>query len=271
MPTAGRAPAHPARRGLGTTIGRRVPDPLVAWGAAAFAVILGFARLSYGLLLPALREALPGSYGAFGLVGSANLAGYLVGTLAVPALLRRDRDRARLNTGALLGTGIAMLGSATSADLIQLGAWRFLIGLCSGVAAVLTIALTLDRVAPTARGRTSGRLWAGGAAGVALSGVAAPLVIAAGDAPTWRGAWAAMAAVAGVAAYGFHRALQATAPDGSPGTADPQVRARAVEPWWRGLAELVRPRGLLPLTLAYTLFGGGYIIYLTFFVALVVD
>ena len=47
--------------------------------------------------------------------------------------------------------------------------------------------------------------------------------------------------------------------------------SRVEEPatWGGILVNLLRPQGLLPLTLAYAAFGGGYIIYFTFFIALV--
>lgn len=237
---------------------------LTAWAALAFAVLLGFSRLSYGLLLPALRADLTGSYGAFGLVGSANLAGYLAGTLLSPTIVARARDRRRLNAGALLLTGAAMVGSATSANLAQLGLWRFAVGVASAVATVLTIALTLERVAPAERGRAAGVIWTGGALGIALSGLIAPIALGAGAA-AWRVAWIAMGLAGCGAAWGVSRALRGAAPTPSSPAAPAPDGAGAV------LGDLLRPGGLLPFTIAYGLFGGGYIIYFTFFVALVVQ
>ena len=274
---------------------RRAYSGLTAWAAVAFAVVLGFARLSYGLLLPALRADLHGSYGLFGLVGTVNFGGYLLGTLAIPFVVARSRERVQLNTRCLYAMSAAMLGSATSLDLVQLGAWRLLIGLFSAPATVLTIALTLERVAPAERGRAAGMIWMGGAASVVVSGLVAPLVAGMGAAPAWRAAWVGIGLMGLVATWGLRRALRAIVPPlGEAGDEEAVPRAdldvpgktgRLVEAQRHGasariagqagfrptLTRLLHPRGLLALTLAYLAFGCGYIIYFTFFIALVVQ
>ncbi len=277
---------------------RRAYSGLTAWAAVAFAVVLGFSRLSYGLLLPALRADLHGSYGLFGLVGTVNLGGYLLGTLAIPFVVARSHDRVQLNTRCLLAMSAAMVGSAASLDLVQLGAWRLLIGLFSAPATVLTIALTLERVAPAERGRAAGMIWMGGAAGVVVSGLVAPLVVGTGAAPAWRAAWVAMGLLGLVATWGLRRGLRASsvaavvAPvdvaENARGRADLDApgesgrrgaaRLHGIDARTTGqgdvlptLRRLLRPRGLLALTLAYLAFGCGYIIYFTFFIALVVQ
>jgi predicted MFS family arabinose efflux permease len=274
---------------------RHAYSGLTAWAAVAFAVVLGFARLSYGLLLPALRADLHGSYGLFGLVGTVNFGGYLLGTLAIPFVVARSRERVQLNTRCLFAMSAAMVGSATSLDLVQLGAWRLLIGLFSAPATVLTIALTLERVAPAERGRAAGMIWMGGAASVVVSGLVAPLVAGTGAAPAWRAAWVGMGLMGLVATWGLRRALRASVPpSGEAGDEEAVPRAdldvpgktgRLVEAQRHGasariagqaglrptLRRLLHPRGLLALTLAYLAFGCGYIIYFTFFIALVVQ
>ena len=304
-PRSGRPHAHSSVGYTGTSGPVRAYGALTSWAAGAFAVVLGFSRLSYGLLLPALRADLHGSYGTFGLIGSVNLAGYLLGTLAIPLVMARYRDRTRLNTLALLAMSAAMIASATSRDVAQLAAWRLLVGVFSAPATELTIALTLERVAPAERGRASGMMWMGGAAGVVVSGLVAPLVVGTGASPAWRAVWVAMGAVGLVAAWGLRCGLRATpAPAMAAATAaataarrEPEAVRRA-DPGARGeigrrvaaqrhgdgdedggqggqggvlatLADLLRPRGTLALTLAYVAFGCGYVIYFTYFIALV--
>lgn len=298
-PRSGRPHAHSSVGYTGTSGPVRAYGALTSWAAGAFAVVLGFSRLSYGLLLPALRADLHGSYGTFGLIGSVNLAGYLLGTLAIPLVMARYRDRTRLNTLALLAMSAAMIASATSRDVAQLAAWRLLVGVFSAPATVLTIALTLERVAPAERGRASGMIWMGGAAGVVVSGLVAPLVVGTGASPAWRVVWVAMGAVGLVAAWGLRRGLRAPLPTmaamaarrepeavrrADPGARDeigPLVEARqhgdGDEDGGQGgrggvlatLADLLRPRGTLTLMLAYVAFGCGYVIYFTYFIALV--
>jgi len=283
LPAADPHPAPPSKAGS-----QRAYSPLTLWSAAAFAVILGFSRLSYGLVLPALRANLHGSYGVFGLVGSANLGGYLLGMLLVPILLSHIHDRRRLNTLALLALNLTMIASALSVSLIDLALWRLLIGVWSAFATVLTITLTLERVVPAERGQASGVLWMGGAAGLVVSGALAPLVSGAALPGAWRLLWVGMGMVGLITTWGVQRSLHpdsshpplrgvmpredgsvdATRLDGER-RADSQLD-RAGTGWRSGLSQLLHPSRLLALTLAYFAAAFAYIIYFTFVIALVI-
>ena len=254
----------------GRTALRARPIGRAAWllrlnllAAAAFGAVLGFSRLAYGLLLPSIRADLARtSFAALGLVGSANLAGYLLGTLAVPLLLRRVHDRRRVNLIALVGMNLALAGAATSADVVQLAIWRFLNGLASGPAAILIIALTLEQFPVERRGVASGLIWTGGAAGLVVSGPIGPLLQAT-DLPAWRLAWPAMAVLGLVAALAFHRALGEGTPSHGAAPARPVTAASGAP----AELSLWRPP-LVWLAVSYFGFGVGYIIYFTFAAAL---
>ena len=268
---------------------QRAYSPLTLWAAAAFAVILGFSRLSYGLVLPALRANLHGSYRVFGLVGSANLGGYLLGMLLIPILLNHIHDRRRLNTFALLALSVTMIVSALSVSLIDLALWRLLIGVWSAFATVLTITLTLERVVPAERGQASGVLWMGGSAGLVISGALAPLAIGAGIPGAWRLLWVGMGLVGLVATWGVRRSLR---PDSShpprrgsipPGNgsvdatlltaekrADSPPGSADANGWRAGVSQLLHPSRLLALSLSYFAAAFAYIIYFTFVIALVI-
>lgn len=242
---------------------------LIWWTAAAFAVILGFSRLSYGLLLPSIRADLSGSYGSYGLVGTANFAGYLIGTLLVPPLLTRYGNRLRLNLFGLFAMNAAMIASAISLDLWQLGFWRLLIGIFSALATVLTMALMLERVYPAERGRASGLAWMGGSIGIVISGLIAPPIISTGSNLAWRLVWIIMGLVGIVAAFGLHRLLVAnTPPPLSTERSTGPVQVHKPATLASIMAELFLPRGLLFITLTYFTFGFGYIIYSVFFISL---
>ncbi|MGI8968118.1 MAG: MFS transporter, partial [Chloroflexota bacterium] len=242
--------------GASSTAGanQRAYSPLTLWAAAAFAVILGFSRLSYGLVLPSLRANLHGSYGVFGLVGSANLADYLLGMLLFPAILSHTHNRRRLNSVALLALSLAMMASALSVGLIDLAVWRLLIGVCSAVATVLTITLTLELIAPEERGRASGVLWMGGAAGLVVSGALAPLVVGGGQPAAWRFLWVGMGLAGLVTAWGVRRSLRPATAHFPRRAAEPGERswtesgASKTERWFADLHELLLPHGLLTLT-----------------------
>ncbi len=250
---------------------QRVTGPLTWWAAFSFAAILGFSRLSYGLLLPALRANLGGSYSIYGVLGTINFVGYLLGTLTMPFLLPRIRNRLAFNTLAVLAMNITLIAAASSFNTWQLGLWRLLTGFFSAIATVLVMALTLERIAPHERGKASGLIWMGGAAGILLSGLIAPLVVSAGSGLGWRLAWIIMGIAGCVASPGFYFSLRTLPPLQTlltPPQASgelPQARPRL----WTVLRQLFQPRRQLYLSLAYFGFGCGYIIYFTYFIALV--
>jgi predicted MFS family arabinose efflux permease len=248
---------------------QKAASPLSWWAAGSFAAILGFSRFSYGLLMPALHNTLGASYSVLGLVQTFNYAGYLLGTLMLPLLLTRVRNRILLNTFAMLAMGLTMLASALSFTLWQLALWRFLIGFFSAVATVLTITLTLECIYPNERGQASGIAWIGGTIGIVISGLIAPPILAAGSTSGWRLVWIVMAAVGIIFAIGFYLTRRRIAPAivaGQGGQGQQQSTAR--ESWWQSIRQLFLPRQLLFLTLVYALFGAGYIIYLTFVIPL---
>jgi hypothetical protein len=59
------------------------PRLVVVLLALSSGVAQGFGRFTYALLLPAINRDLLDSYVVAGLVGTANVAAYLAGTIAV--------------------------------------------------------------------------------------------------------------------------------------------------------------------------------------------
>ena len=69
---------------------KTVPTLRIAIGLSLGAALsLGLARFAYGLLLPPMRADLGWSYALAGAMNTSNAAGYLLGALVTPALLRR--------------------------------------------------------------------------------------------------------------------------------------------------------------------------------------
>ena len=248
----------------------RSTSPLVWWASGSFAAILGFSRLSYGLLLPAVQRDLGGTYGVYGTLATLNFVGYLLGTLLLPLVLTRTQRRLALNTMALLAMNGSLLASALSFTVWQLGIWRVLIGMFSALATVLTMALTLECIAPGERGKASGLIWMGGAVGILLSGLLAPVILNTGTAMGWRLVWVAMGLGGSIAALGFHMSRRAAGRSlVSPMLVQEEgSQGRSRSPFGTVLRPLVQPRRLLFLTLSYCCFGCGYILYFTFFITL---
>jgi predicted MFS family arabinose efflux permease len=226
----------------------------IGWAAACFGSIMGFSRLSYGLLVPAMHATLGGGLDAYGLIGAANLAGYFAGSL-VATRLAALTHRARINLVALVAMCVAMGASGLAHDLVTLGVLRFLIGLASGVALTLTLALAVAGIDQSMRGRAAAVIWAGGSASMALVGGGSLAVPLAGSG--WRYAWFAMAALGIAAAVVYarvtrHRSATARIPDdGVP-----------IGLWSR--------KKYLALGIGYAAYGFGYICVLTFFGAALV-
>jgi predicted MFS family arabinose efflux permease len=239
---------------------------VVWWACFSFAALLGFSRLAYGLLLPSIRTDMGGNYSLYGLVGTANLIGYMVGTTTVPIVLTRYRDREKLNIITLVAMNLSMLATSVCFDLIQLSIVRFLTGLFSAYGTVLTMSLALERVLPSRRGRASGLVWMGGSVGIIISGLIAPVIITSGSGLAWRLVWVAMSVVGMISAFGVYRQIRMhPAPEitlHSGQTAPPPARLSEL------LSELLRPRGFLLLTISYFSYGFGYIIYVTFIITL---
>lgn len=236
---------------------------LTWWAAFLFATLLGFARLSYGQLLPALQDDLRSPYSTLSTVATMNFVGYLLGTLIMPVLLARVRNHQLLNLAALVAMNLTMLGAALSFSIWQLGAWRIFNGLFSAVATVLTMTLTLECIHPRERGQASAIIWMGGAIGLIISGLIAPTIIN-GAASGWRVVWVLMGILGIVAALGYFLCRRhQSAP-----VVQQAKMASSHSTLWTTLRPLLLPSRLLWLALAFLSFGGGYITYFTFFIAL---
>ena len=81
------------------------------------AVSLGITRFAYGLLLPPMRLDLGWSYALAGAMNTSNAAGYLLGALSTPLLLRRfDYPQARVEFGKRAGRQLEPLTEVLSSE-----------------------------------------------------------------------------------------------------------------------------------------------------------
>jgi predicted MFS family arabinose efflux permease len=220
------------------------------------AVALGMARFAYALVLPTMRSDLSWSFATAGAMNTANAFGYLAGTLLAGATARWWGER-RAFLYTLAVTGLALLCSAVSGNVVVLLCFRLLAGASGAVCFVVGAAL----VAQAGRDLSPRRAtllfvvyFAGGGVGIVLSGLAVPAVLAAGG---WRMAWIALGVLSLLALAGA--APAAAAVPESPRTERGKARQRP------------RVGPLSALLLSYGLFGAGYIAYMTFVVAVLAD
>src|SRR6185503_9687605 len=94
------------------------------------AVSLGITRFSYGLLLPPMRADLGWSYTLAGGMNTANAAGYLLGALMTPALMRRCGPL-RLLVGGAVWASLFMAASGFFTSAPALLVQRLLAGVAS--------------------------------------------------------------------------------------------------------------------------------------------
>ncbi len=264
------------------------------------AVSLGLTRFAYALLLPPMRADLGWSYTLAGGMNTANALGYLLGALATPLLLRRMAP----GTVLLLGAGLATLFMALSGffvDAAPLLLQRTLAGVASALVFVAG-GLMAARLGAAQAGRSGlllGLYYGGTGWGITASALLVPFVLARAPAPhAWAWAWWALAALCALCSLLLWWPVQvlrrsdaaasrvvaaSAAPPGiapspaggmlgwglgdgsghvaSTATSQPKAPPAAPLPW----------RALAPALTGYTLFGVGYIGYMTFVVALLRD
>ena len=228
------------------------------------AVSLGLTRFAYALLLAPMRADLGWSYTLAGGMNTANALGYLLGALATPLLLRRMAP----GTLLLLGAGLATLFMALSGFFVDATALLLQRGL-AGVASAFVfvagglMAARLGAQAPAQAGLLLGLYYGGTGWGIVLSalGVPALLQAAAGVPHGWAWAWWGLALACLLATVGMawpahalqKQELVAQSPRGPAADSAPKRL-----PW----------RAMAPALAGYTLFGVGYIGYMTFVIAL---
>lgn len=226
------------------------------------AVSLGITRFAYGLLLPAMRSDLGWSYALAGGMNTANALGYFVGALLMPRWLQRFGAPKLLWWGALWASGfMAASGFFTDTALLLLQRW------CAGVASAVVfvagglLAARLGAQDARRSGLLLGMYYGGTGLGIVASSALVPwLLQATVDVPHgWAWAWWALGALCALACgvllwpARVMAAWAAAAPAASGGVADFR---------WQPLGFALA---------GYSLFGVGYIGYMTFVVALLRD
>ena len=217
--------------------------------ACAIAVVNGFGRFAYALLLPVMRDDLAWDYALSGWLNTANAIGYSLGALAGLWLLSRARP-ATLFVAGLGLTVVTLLLCGFTKDLYAMMVWRFLTGIGSAwvFACGGALVATLYTQDAAKAGAAIAIYYAGGGLGIVASGVLLYPVLAGSLA--WPLGWTLLAAA------GFALSLW------------PAKLALGIGGQTSDLArQPLQLRPLWAMLLAYFLFGMGYIVYLTFVIA----
>jgi len=234
------------------------------------AISLGITRFAYGLLLPPMRDDLGWTYALAGSMNTFNAVGYLLGALTAAGLMRRWGAGPLLWVAALMAS-VFMASSGFFVQVLPLQGQRLLAGVASAWVFVAggLLAARLGALWPHRMGLILGLYYGGTGWGIVVSALTVPAVMAwVIDRPhAWAWAWWVLAlvcvAMTLVLVGLVHRlramGLEVDAPTVVSTTASTTPQGHT--PWkryWRAL-------------LGYTLFGVGYIGYMTFVVALLRD
>ena len=232
----------------------------------AAAVSLGMTRFAYALLLPPMRDDLLWSYTLAGAMNTFNAAGYLVGALLTPLVLRRLGAVRVLIGGAFAATAfMAMTGFLT--DTAALLFQRFLAGVASAAVFVSggLLAARLGAHIPSQSGLLLGVYYGGTGWGIVLSALMVPASLSWAQAQAvdhpWSWSWwflAGLCALLSMLIALIRSPLNRWAPESLlsvAATRSAQPAGKAWRPWLFAL-------------LGYGCFGVGYIGYMTFVVAL---
>ena len=175
------------------------PPSLVKFVAVSIltsVVVVVFARLAYGLLLPSMQASLSLSFTQAALLGTVTALGYL--SLVLPAGLFAARFGA--SRSILLGTLFAVLGFS---GLALVSAYPLLVLLMLLLGAATAFAYTpmislLGSWFPERRGTVIGLANSGVGSGMLLTGAFVPMLTGAGHDPDtgWRLVWALFALAA---------------------------------------------------------------------------
>ncbi len=236
----------------------------------------GFGRMSYTLILPAMKDGLGLAYADLGLLGTGNFVGYLI--MAVAGGFLAARWGSRLVIALSLGLmGITMLLTGLAQGFAWAWTMRFLTGLGNGGAYVPAMALGSVWFTASRRGFATGIVSAGIGGGTMIAGLLVPLVLQAHGQEGWRQAWfilgGAVLLIAALAAWLVRGRPQdmGLAPVGaSPQSFNAAPASPAARPGGLAWGSVYRVGAVWFLGLVYMMYGFSYIIYATFFAAYLV-
>ena len=236
----------------------------------------GFGRMSYTIILPAMKDGLQFNYTQLGLLGTGNFIGYLFMAIIGGFLAARFGTRLVITLAVVL-MGITMILTGLAQSFSFAFAMRLLTGLGSGAAFVPAMALGSAWFAAKNRGFATGIVSAGIGIGTLISGLIVPPILSAFGPNGWRFSWyilgSAVLVVSGIV-YVFLRSrpeekgLQQIGADQtepiSPIHSNPKATSSLQ---WTTVTKMP---SVWYLGTVYFFYGLSYIIYMMFFAAFLV-
>jgi sugar phosphate permease len=236
----------------------------------------GFGRLSYTIILPAMKDGLQFNYTQLGLLGTGNFIGYLAMAIIGGFLAARFGTRIVI-TLALILMGVTMVLTGLANSFGFAFAMRLLTGLGNGASYVPAMALGSVWFATQRRGFATGIVSAGIGTGTFISGLLVPPILTAFGHNGWRYSWYILGcivlAISGIV-YSFVRSrpeekglaqVDAVAAARSPAVAQDEKKVSTLQ--WTGV---IKMGNIWYLGVVYFFYGFSYINYIVFFAAYLV-
>ena len=221
-------------------------------GAIAMAIGMGIGRFAYTPILPGMMAGLGLSASDAGLIASANYVGYLAGAILAAGAWGQGRERVLAFAGIGGSAALAAVMGLTDAIPVFL-AIRFLAGIASAFMMVFLSTIVFNQLAQTGRSGLQAVHFGGVGVGIMVSAALTAGVFLLGM--DWRMNWAVAGAVCAVGTLVVWLLLRVD-------PHQPPSQARREPP-------LVWSPPLIKITLAYGIFGAGYIVTATFLIAIV--
>ncbi|RPJ04128.1 MAG: MFS transporter [Spirochaetaceae bacterium] len=225
---------------------------------------LGLARFGFTLLLPEMSFVFELDKFAEGMLGSVNLAGYLLLSLAGGILAAKFGSKAVVCISlAFVAASLFLTGIAPG--FLTVAGGRFLTGLGSGGANVPAMALLAVWFSKKSRGFATGIASSGSSIGLIIAGIIVPVIIRAEGPSGFRTAWIIFAAVVtGVLIVAFIFLKNRPKQDAQIVKAV-HIAADPATGIMRGFGALLKTKELWFFSTIYFLFGFAYIIFMNFF------
>jgi sugar phosphate permease len=232
----------------------------------------GFGRMSYTLILPAMKDGLHFNYTQLGLLGTGNFIGYL--TMAIIGGFLAARFGTRIVIAlALLLMGVTMILTGLATTFGFAFSMRLLTGLGNGASYVPAMALGSAWFAIERRGFATGIVSAGIGGGTMIASFIVPVVLNMyGAEQGWRFAWyylgGAVLVISAIAAFLIRSRpdemglSQVGAKEANPGASTAKPTAAPLD--W---SKIYKIGGVWYLGIVYFMYGFSYIIYMIFFAA----
>jgi MFS family permease len=228
----------------------------------------GFGRMSYSVILPAMREGLSLNYTQVGLIGTGNFIGYLCLAILGGFMAARFGVR-KIVFLSLLLIGITLFLTGLANSFAYAFVARLLTGVGNGSAYVPIMALPAAWFVARKRGLGTGIVSGGIGVGLFLSGIILPGIIAHFDAEGWRYAWFSMGITVFILSFVCWLFLRNTPAEmnliayGGQGETKATPKVTLFSAW----KDVLEEREIWKLGIVYFMYGFSYVIYLTFFIA----